>query len=122
MIPLQAAHALSHIGRSVVNGVVSTSLVLLPLSLSSSYVFQVMGKCLISIMILSAWHGLAVLPVLLSFLQPASYSDLRDSLGGKEGSDGIMATFFPEPEPETNPAVNTRKQITAYQAWRTAAL
>ena len=66
------------------------------------------------IMILSAWHGLAVLPVLLSFLQPASCSDLRDQLGGKEGGDGNMATFFPESVPEAIPAVNTeRKQITA---------
>lgn len=104
----RAHHALSHIGRSVLNGVISTSVILLPLLFSSSYIFQVFGKCIISIMILSVWHGLAVLPVLLSVVQPASYSDLRKKLGGGED----MSTVFPEPE--SNPTGKEEvKRITA---------
>ena len=104
----QAHHALAHIGRSVLNGIISTSAILLPLIFSSSYIFQVFGKCIISIMILSAWHGLAVLPVFLSVVQPASYSDLRKKLGGGED----MSTVFPDVE--SNPTGKEEfKRITA---------
>ena len=48
----------------------------------------------ISITILSAWHGLAVLPVFLSVVQPASYSDLRKKLGGGDDMPShLHATF-----------------------------
>ena len=78
----------------ILNGVISTSVILLPLLFSSSYIFQVFGKCIISIMILSAWHGLAVLPVFLSVVQPASYSDLRKKLGGGDDMPShLHATF-----------------------------
>ena len=71
---------------------------MVPLAMSSSYIFQVFGKCILSIMLFSAWHGLAVLPVLLSFVQPASYVDLRAKLGeaGGDTALGDLSTVFPE--------------------------
>jgi len=101
--------------------VISTSLVLVPLIFSSSYIFQVFGKCIISIMVLSAWHGLAVLPVLLSFVQPASYADIRDRLDGDGGSKAVRGdkmTVFPEPDDTdanlaSNEVSTAPKRITA---------
>ena len=109
----QAHHALAHIGRSVLNGIISTSLVVVPLVLSSSYIFQVFGRCILSIMFFSAWHGLAVLPVLLSFVQPASYVDLRGKLGeaGGDTARGDLSTVFPEPE-SPSPAGKDPMKIT----------
>lgn len=86
----RAEYALIHIGRSVLNGVISTSLVLIPLIFSVSYIFTVFGKCILAIMIHSAWHGLAVLPVLLSIVKPASYGSIRAkhlSTAAKEGTE-----------------------------------
>ena len=77
----RATRALEVIGRSVLNGGFSTLLVLIPLSTAESYIFRVFFKCFFSIIGHSLWHGMFVLPVLLSIAQPQSFSEIREKLG-----------------------------------------
>lgn len=81
----RATRALEVIGRSVLNGGISTMLVLVPLSTAGSYIFQVFFKCFLSILSHSLWHGMFVLPVVLSIAQPQSFSQIREKLGMIEG-------------------------------------
>ena len=76
-----AIRALEVIGPSVLNGSISTMLVLVPRVRAKSYTFKVFFKCFLSVLGHSLWHGLFVLPVLLSILQPQSFNQIREKLG-----------------------------------------
>lgn len=66
----RAVAAVASIGGSVLNGAVSTFLAVLVLAFTESYVFQVFFKMLSSIVIMGAFHGLVLLPILLARLGP----------------------------------------------------
>lgn len=88
----RATRALEVIGRSVMNGIISTMLVLVPLGWARSYIFQVFFKCFFSILGHSLWHGMFVLPVLLSLCKPQSFTQIRKKLGIVKGT-GQQASF-----------------------------
>jgi Niemann-Pick C1 protein len=91
----RAALAVTEIGRSVFNGAMSTLIVLIPLAAARSYVFQVFFRTFAAIIGFSAFHGLVVLPVILSVVQPTSYNTIRTKLGisvqGHDEKDGQSA-------------------------------
>lgn len=43
--------------------------------------FQIFFKTFISIIVFSVWHGIVVMPVILSLVQPASFATTRARLG-----------------------------------------
>ena len=67
----RARGALREIGGAVLEGAVSTMIPVAILGLASSYVFQVFHQMLVSIVVLGAFNGLIVLPVLLSLVGSA---------------------------------------------------
>jgi hypothetical protein len=89
----RATHALEVIGRSVLNGIISTMLVLVPLAWARSYIFQVFFKCFFSILGHSLWHGMFVLPVLLSLCKPQSFTQIRKKLGIVKGNKRYSESF-----------------------------
>jgi Niemann-Pick C1 protein len=76
----RAKSALTQIGRSVFNGTISTIVVLLPLVWAETYVFKVFFRGFVAIVGYSAFNGLVILPVILSIIQPSSYSTIRHNL------------------------------------------
>ena len=68
----RALKALSDLGGSVLNGGITTFLAILPLAFSNSYVFDVFFKMFALIIGFGLFHGLLVLPVILSLIGPAS--------------------------------------------------
>eukprot|EP00051_Salpingoeca_urceolata_P035122 m.28290 g.28290 ORF g.28290 m.28290 type:complete len:877 (+) comp8799_c0_seq1:695-3325(+) len=69
----RAVECVNHIGSSVTNGSISTFLAVLPLAASQSYIFSVFFRCLITIIGFSFFHGVLVLPVVLSLVGPDPY-------------------------------------------------
>jgi len=87
----RAAHALKHLGRSVLNGLISTTLILVPFFIAAqSYIFITFYKCITGIMLFSGLNGLVVLPVLLSLVKPTSYNEAKAIMSkeNKKASDG----------------------------------
>ncbi|GMH38211.1 hypothetical protein BSKO_06095 [Bryopsis sp. KO-2023] len=66
--------SLSKIGVEVFNGGFTTGLAMLALLAARHYVFRVFCKMMLVIIVAGLWHGLVVLPVLLSIVGPKSYS------------------------------------------------
>ncbi|XP_072039271.1 uncharacterized protein [Amphiura filiformis] len=64
---------LVNMGPAVVNGGLSTLLAFILLALSKSYVFTTFFKIFLLVVVYGLFHGLAVLPALLSLIGPASY-------------------------------------------------
>jgi predicted RND superfamily exporter protein len=83
----RAKKAVGTLGVSVLNGGISTILVLLPLSLSKSYIFTMFFQTVVAIMVLGMWHGLFVVPVALSLIGPKSYKESRGKLSVLEAND-----------------------------------
>eukprot|EP00040_Diaphanoeca_grandis_P015472 m.78993 g.78993 ORF g.78993 m.78993 type:complete len:911 (-) comp25169_c0_seq1:353-3085(-) len=77
----RAAQALKILGRSVLNGLISTTVIMIPFYVAAkSYVFEAFYQCITGIMLFSAINGLIVLPVLLSLIKPMSYKDCKAKL------------------------------------------
>jgi Niemann-Pick C1 protein len=96
----RAKNAVGTLGVSVLNGGISTILVLLPLSLSKSYVFTIFFQTVVAIMVLGIWHGLFFVPVALSLIGPKSYKESRGQLSVvdarvKDDADFAKGTFNP---------------------------
>ena len=76
----RAAKSLEDIGAPVLNGATSTFIAILLQSLSSSYVFRVVFFDFFFAILFGAFNGLVLLPVILSFIGPAAYSeDIEDA-------------------------------------------
>eukprot|EP00039_Didymoeca_costata_P028229 m.20397 g.20397 ORF g.20397 m.20397 type:complete len:898 (-) comp6840_c0_seq1:73-2766(-) len=88
--------ALDEIGPAVANGLISTLLVLLPLGAAQSYIFQIFLRCFLSIIIHSMFHGLCVLPVVLSLIGPDSYAAKKEQLNADKtaASDSQEKTVY----------------------------
>ncbi|XP_014213139.1 protein patched homolog 2-like [Copidosoma floridanum] len=68
----RALIAVRHIGSAVLFGAGSTLLALSLLSLSRAYVFRTFFKIFLLVIIFGLWHGLLLLPVVLSTIGPRS--------------------------------------------------
>merc|ERR1712032_1026497 len=74
----RAIHAIDHIGSSVADGAFTTLLAVLPLGASQSYVFTVFFKMWFMIIVFGVYMGLILLPVVLRWLGPPSYSAVEN--------------------------------------------
>mmetsp|Transcript_1584 Transcript_1584/g.2114 ORF Transcript_1584/g.2114 Transcript_1584/m.2114 type:complete len:909 (+) Transcript_1584:142-2868(+) len=83
--------SLEDIGAPVLNGALSTFLAVLFQAFSKSYVFRVVFFDFFCAVLFGCLNGLVLLPVLLSFVGPASYGRGGDS-DAKVGSDYEMAS------------------------------
>ena len=70
--------AMRDIGAPVVNGAVSTSLAVISLAGSNSYVFVVLFKQLFATCVFGVFNGLVTLPVMLLALGPAAHGEISD--------------------------------------------
>ncbi|XP_071954155.1 patched domain-containing protein 3-like [Antedon mediterranea] len=70
---------LQNIGSAVFNGGFSTFLAFALLSLSTSYVFRTFFKIFLLVVIFGLFHGLVLLPVLLSWFGPEPYPSAGES-------------------------------------------
>jgi len=71
----RARFSLNHIGGAVFTGGVSTFLAVLPMATAQSYIFEVFFRMLSFMVLCSLFHGLCVLPVILSFIGPKGVED-----------------------------------------------
>lgn len=74
---LRALKAMRHIGAAVLFGAGSTLLALSLLSFSRAYVFRAFFKIFLLVIIFGLWHGLLLLPVVLSTIGPRSLKYVR---------------------------------------------
>ncbi|GMH38064.1 hypothetical protein BSKO_05948 [Bryopsis sp. KO-2023] len=71
----RAQKALYHIGGEVFSGAFTTWVAVLGLGFASHYIFTVFFKMFFVIVVAGLWHGLIVLPVVLSLVGSSSYRD-----------------------------------------------
>jgi len=74
----RARFSLNHIGGAVFTGGISTFLAVLPMAAAQSYIFEVFFRMLSFMVLCSLFHGLCVLPVILSFVGPKGTEDGED--------------------------------------------
>jgi predicted RND superfamily exporter protein len=84
----RALEALTRIGPSVFNALVSTILAVVVLAFAKSFVFEVFFRILLLVTLISGSHGLVLLPVLLSLLG----GDNLDSGKPKDAEAGVKGT------------------------------
>lgn len=94
----RVTEALYRVGASVFNGAFSTFLAVVAMSNSQTYVFRVFFKQFFLVTLMGVFHGLVVLPVLLSWFGPEPMvkkesenlnSPITDSKTGPEGADNV---------------------------------
>jgi len=74
----ERAHAaLVDMGPAVLNGGLSTLIAFILLLSSDSHVFSSFFKIFMLVVLFGVWHGLILLPVLLSLVGPAAYASAR---------------------------------------------
>ena len=71
----RAADALYIIGAEVFAGGFTTLLAAIALAFGTHYIMDVFFEMMAAIVVLGLWHGLVVLPVLLSIIGPAPFDD-----------------------------------------------
>ena len=69
----RAIRALRHIGPSVIHGGMTTLMSTCVMLAAQSYVFRVISKMFILLVLLGLFFGMALLPVLLSLVGPTKY-------------------------------------------------
>jgi len=87
----ERAHAaMVDMGPAVLNGGVSTLIAFILLVSSDSHVFSSFFKIFLLVVLFGVWHGLILLPVLLSLVGPGAYASARPAAvlqGGEEGDE-----------------------------------
>lgn len=98
--------AITEMGTAVIHGAFSTFLAVLVLAFSSSYIFRVFFKQFFGICVFGVFHGLALLPVMLSLFGPPPTEGL--SYEGKiEPRDDAKRHYKPNVQLSTVPAVES---------------
>lgn len=69
----RARGALRHIGGEVIDGAFTTGLSIAVMGFAEHYVFKAFFKTFLTIVVAGLWHGLVLLPVVLSLIGPAHY-------------------------------------------------
>lgn len=72
----RAHKALIEIGGAVWNGAITTFLAVVTMSAAEHYIFTTIFQMFSVLILLAVWHGLVLLPVLLSWMGPASYREV----------------------------------------------
>ena len=73
----RAAAAMVDMGPAVLNGGLSTLIAFILLAGSESHVFSVFFRIFLLVIIFGLFHGLILLPVVLSFIGPGSYDNAK---------------------------------------------
>ena len=73
----RAAAAITEMGPAVLNGGLSTLIAFILLAGSESHVFSVFFRIFLLVIIFGLFHGLVLLPVVLSFIGPGSYDNAK---------------------------------------------
>lgn len=71
----RARKALQHIGGEVFSGGLTTFLGVVIMGAASHYIFRTFFKMWMCIIVMGLWHGLVILPIVLSFIGPAANLD-----------------------------------------------
>jgi hypothetical protein len=74
------------LGIPILQGAASTILGVLGLGFAPSYLFVTFFKMIFLVIMLGAWHGMFLLPVLLSLMGPGSCSSFADKTDKAEDS------------------------------------
>ena len=80
----RAINALGNLGPPLVHGGFSTFLAISVLAFAKSYVFRIFFKMFLLIIGLGMWHGLTLVPQLLSLVGPSGYFTSGDEKGKEE--------------------------------------
>ncbi|KAG5850426.1 hypothetical protein ANANG_G00082290 [Anguilla anguilla] len=88
----KAIDALYTLGYPIVQGAVSTILGVLVLSASQSYIFRTFFKILFLVILFGAVHGIAFIPVFLTFFEICTCSEKVNN-ENKETNAGSMSTY-----------------------------
>ncbi|XP_066584061.1 patched domain-containing protein 3-like [Prorops nasuta] len=86
--------SMRHIGAAVAYGAGSTLLALSMLAFSDAYVFQSFFKIFLLVILFGLWHGLILLPVILSTIGPRSLHRMQKHPQGSV-EDAINETIVP---------------------------
>ncbi|XP_058809233.1 NPC intracellular cholesterol transporter 1-like isoform X2 [Phymastichus coffea] len=90
---IRTLKAMRHIGAAVLFGAGSTLLALSLLSFSQAYVFRAFFKIFLLVIVFGLWHGLLLLPVVLSTIGPRSLrTNFRNKSVQSRTSDGTQET------------------------------
>jgi hypothetical protein len=87
----RVTESLADIGSAVLQGATSTFLAVVVLLFSSSYVFVTLSRQFVLTVVLGVWHGLLLLPVLLSLLGPKPFSSAELPESENEAIDKLEA-------------------------------
>ena len=87
---LQVREALADIGPAVFNGGFSTFLAFILLANSKSHVFSTFFKVFFLVIVFGLFNGLLLLPVMLSLVGPAAYSQPKGDEVGKEEKEAFV--------------------------------
>lgn len=74
----RARGALLHIGGEVCDGAFTTWLAIAVMCMAEHYISQVFFKMFFAIVITGVWHGIVILPVVLSLIGPADLPSKND--------------------------------------------
>lgn len=85
----RVSDSLYALGLPIAQGAISTILGVIGLALAPSYIFITFFKTVFLVIVLGAWHGLVVLPVLLSLFGPGACSRTEKKQEIKKKENGI---------------------------------
>jgi len=96
--------AITEMGTAVIHGAFSTFLAVLVLAFSNSYIFRVFFKQFFGICVFGAFHGLVLLPVMLSLVGPPPAPDTDVVTPMAQGKGAKPAKTSDVPAVSTTPS------------------